>query len=139
MKMSNTNFSTSQNNHHSIPEKVYKILAWLTNDRSKRSLVLYGPMASGKTVAFWEAIEQIKNWTPEQRPIPKEVSMVQEGFTNVVFKLSEEYQQYYYFQHQDHTHNNILEAKTVILVTTYHLPQGMADLLWADTLKFEHE
>lgn len=140
MKMSTTNFSSSQGNHHqSIAEKVYKILAWFTNPDSKRALILYGPMASGKTVAFWEAIEQLKGWAPEQRPLPKEITLLQEGISFLVFNLPEHLEQNNNFSHYEHAHNNILEAKTVIMVKSHSLPHGMADLLWADTLKFQRE
>jgi predicted AAA+ superfamily ATPase len=114
MKMSNTNFSSSQANYHqSIPEKVYKILAWLTNPDSKRALILYGPMASGKTVSFWEAIEQLKAMNLRDRPIPKEVHLFTEGQTFMVYNMEEHH-------HHEHRHNyeeNILEQKTIIMLT----------------------
>jgi hypothetical protein len=126
----NHSHSHSQQQHPSIPEKVYYILSWLTNPSSKHSLILYGPGGSGKSVALWEAIEQLKQMTPRDRPIPKTVSMLHEGHNNNIFTLAE-----HYWNHSE----NILEGKTIIVVTTSHLPHGMADLLSADVLKFERE
>lgn len=128
--------------HPSIPEKVYRILAWLTNPDSQHALLLYGPGGSGKSLAFWEAIEQLKQMTPAERPLPKEVTLLQEGVSTVVFTLRalhEHLWEHHHFSHHGHNHNNILEGKTVIIVMSDHLPHGMADLLCADVMKFERE
>lgn len=122
--MVNSCLSTPE--HPSIPEKVYKLLVWFTNPDARSALVLYGPTNSGKTVALWEAIEQLKRMTPEDRHIPKEITLYQEGLSFLIFKLS------------DHT-DSVLGEKTILVVTADRLPQGMAQLLCADKMKFERE
>ena len=120
--------------HHSIAEKIYKILAWLTDPHSKSALILYGPMASGKTVAFWEAIEQLKQMSLRDRPMPKEVHLFTEGQSFMVYNMEE-----HHHPHHHHYEENILDQKTIIMVTSDRIPGGMADLLMANVMKFEHE
>jgi hypothetical protein len=157
----------SRQHNSSISEKVYRILAWLTSPDSRRALILYGRMGSGKSASVWEAIEQLKGMTPQDRPIPKEITLFQEGISFLIFNLPEYEENHHFYQsfqkyvraahigsgsaglvntvensnyyHQEHIEQNILESKTIIIVTADRLPNGMADLLWADTMKFERE
>lgn len=125
----------SSQHHPSIPEKVYNILAWLTSPSTRNALVLYGPIASGKTIAFWEAIKQLKEMTPRDRPIPKEVHLLTEGQSFMVYTMKEHHHERYHYEYQD----NILDQKTIIMITSDRIPGGMADLLSANVMKFERE
>ena len=122
-----------EDHHHSIAEKVYKLLVWLTNPDSNDCLVLYGPMASGKTVALKEALYQLERMKEHHdRYIPESVSSLQEGKLNKVFEV---------YQHEYHYHSDthLLPTKTIVIITSHNIPRDMPYLLHADVLKFEHE
>ncbi len=129
------NHSHGSAQHPSIPEKVYNILAWLTSPSTRNALVLYGPIASGKTVAFWEAINQLKQINLRDRPIPMEVHLLTEGQSFMVYTMKEHHREHDQYDYQ----HNILGQKTIIMVTSDRIPGGMADLLFADVMKFERE
>ncbi len=127
--MVNTCFTAPH--HPSIPEKVYNLLIWLTDPDSHSALVLYGPGGSGKSIALQIAIQQLAEMSPLDRHIPKEVFVLEEGHTSKVFSLSENT----IYDYEE----NILDSKTIIVVTSDRLPGGMAELLCAHKMKFERE
>ena len=114
--------------HPSIPSKVKRIVDWLLDDSSQHILILYGEMATGKSAAFWLAIEQIAEIEGNNiNLVPCDIYLIAEGKSHIAFKSSFEDEEFY------------TDSKTVMILTTPILPLGMADLLSADTMKFEKE
>lgn len=121
--------------HPSIPEKVYYLLVWLTNPEAKSSLILYGPPASGKSVAIKEAINQLEDMRLNDRHLPKEVSILERGLSETVYWAQNTHHMSEYIIHSE----NLLENRTIIVVTAEYIPEEMAELLVADSMKFEYE
>lgn len=112
--------------HDSIPTKIERIMEWLLDTDSKNILILYGGPQAGKSMAFWEAIERIRKMDLGTESRPCEIFLVQAGSTYTAYKTDED----------DTDHGS---PKTIIILTSPTVPEGMADLLDADIMLFTYE